>query len=81
MARKSQPPSFEQTLDTLRAHSFTVKPFPGVPDGMMVSTHAAANLTGAIIDLERTGRLDATVRRTLRRVEKQLRKIGKILEV
>jgi hypothetical protein len=51
------------------------------PDSMMVSTHAAANLTGAIIDLERTGRLDATVRRTLRRVEKQLRKIGKILEV
>jgi hypothetical protein len=51
------------------------------PDGMMVCTHAAANLTGAIIDLERTGRLDATVRRTLRRVEKQLREIGKIPEV
>lgn len=42
MARKSQTPSFEQTLDTLRAHSFAVKPFPGVPDGMMVSKNSAA---------------------------------------
>ena len=42
MARKSHPPSFEQVLDTLRAHSFEVKPFSGVPDGMMVSKDGAA---------------------------------------
>jgi hypothetical protein len=42
MARKSHTPSFEQILDTLRAHSFTVKSFPGVPDGMMVNKHGAA---------------------------------------
>jgi hypothetical protein len=51
------------------------------PDGLLVSTHAAANLAGAIIDLERTGKLDTTIRRTLHRVEKQLREIGKILDV
>jgi len=51
------------------------------PDGLLVSTHAADNLTGAIIDLERTGRFDATIGRTLRRIEKQLREIGKILGV
>ena len=37
MARKSHTPSFEQMLDALRAHSFDVKPFPGVADGVMVT--------------------------------------------
>lgn len=42
MARKSRTPSFEQILDTLRAHSFEVKPFAGVADGMMVSKDGVA---------------------------------------
>jgi hypothetical protein len=42
MARKSRTPSFEQILDALRAHSFEIKPFPGVTDGVMVSKGGAA---------------------------------------
>ncbi len=42
MAKKPHVPSFEQTLDILRAHSFNVAPFAGVPGGMLVSKHGAA---------------------------------------
>ncbi|HEY1895070.1 MAG TPA: hypothetical protein VGG62_02310 [Terracidiphilus sp.] len=42
MARKSGTLSFEQILDALRAHSFEIKPFPGVADGVMVSKGGAA---------------------------------------
>jgi hypothetical protein len=42
MARKSRGPSFEQILDALRAHSFDVKPFPGVADGVIVTKGGAA---------------------------------------
>jgi hypothetical protein len=42
MARNSRIPTFEQMLDALRAHSFEVKPFPGVPDGTMVSKGGVA---------------------------------------
>jgi hypothetical protein len=47
------------------------------PDGLLVSTHAAANLVGAIIDLQRTGKLDTTIRRTLHRVENSFAKSEK----
>ena len=42
MAGKSQTPSFEQTLNALRAHAFEVKPFPGIPNGMVVSKGGVA---------------------------------------
>jgi len=42
MARKSRTPNFEQMLDALRAHSFDVKPYQGVADGVMVSKGGAA---------------------------------------
>jgi hypothetical protein len=58
MARKSQAPSFEQTLDTLRAHSFEVKPFSGVPDGMMVSKDGAA---AVLVPARSDGRLEGGV--------------------
>jgi hypothetical protein len=45
MARKSRKPSFDQTLQTLRAQSFDVAPYPGVAGGMLVSKHGV----GAVI--------------------------------
>ena len=42
MARKSRTLSFEQMLDALRSHSFDVKPYSGVADGVMVSKGAVA---------------------------------------
>jgi hypothetical protein len=42
MARKSRTLSFEQMLDALRTHSFDVKPFPGIADGVMVTKDGAA---------------------------------------
>ncbi len=42
MARKSRIPSFEQTLDALRARSFDVTPYKGVADGMLVSKSGVA---------------------------------------
>jgi hypothetical protein len=41
MARKSQNPNFDQTLDTLRAHGFEVSPFPGVAEAVLVTRHGA----------------------------------------
>jgi hypothetical protein len=41
MARKSRNPNFDQTLDSLRAHSFEVASYPGVAGGMLVTKHGA----------------------------------------
>jgi hypothetical protein len=40
--RRSRNPNFEAILDNLRAHSFEVASFAGVPDGILVSKHGAA---------------------------------------
>lgn len=42
MARKSRTLSFEQMLDALRAHSFEVKPFPGIANGVILTKGGAA---------------------------------------
>jgi hypothetical protein len=42
MARKTLNADFNQTLDTLRAHSFDVSPYDQVAGGMLVSKHGAA---------------------------------------
>ena len=39
MSRKLAKPGHDQALQTLRAQSFDVKPFPGVANGMLVSKH------------------------------------------
>jgi len=52
-----------------------------LPDGSYSSTHAYYNLEGAIIDLERTGKADAIILGTLRRVRAQLAEIGRVLGV
>jgi hypothetical protein len=39
MARKSRKPSFDQTLEILRAQSFDVAPYPAVAEGVLVSKH------------------------------------------
>jgi len=39
MKRKSGHPSFNQTLELLRAHEFEVVPYPGVAGGALVSKH------------------------------------------
>jgi hypothetical protein len=41
MRQKSLHPNFDQTLEMLRAHAFTVEPFAGVGGGMLVSKHGA----------------------------------------
>lgn len=41
MARKSRNPNFDQTLETLRDHSFDVAPFAGVAGGVLVSKYGA----------------------------------------
>jgi hypothetical protein len=45
MARKSRKPSFDQTLEILRAQSFDVAPYSQVASGMLVSKHGV----GAVI--------------------------------
>jgi len=45
MARKPRIPTFDQTLDSLRAHSFEVAPFAG--GGTLVSKHGAAAVLAA----------------------------------
>jgi hypothetical protein len=42
MARKSKNRNFDEMLNALRAHSFQVTPFPGAPNGMMVSKGGVA---------------------------------------
>lgn len=41
MRRKLRISNFDQTLETLRAHSFDVEPFTGVAGGVLVSKHGA----------------------------------------
>lgn len=41
MSRKTRNPNFDQTLDTLRAHSFDVAPYAEVAGGVLVSKHGA----------------------------------------
>ncbi len=56
----------------------TVTPLPsGFKGG--VSTHAAYNLEGALIDLKRIGKLDEAIINTMETVLKQLYDIGKVL--
>ena len=50
MARKSRNSTFDQTLETLRAHSFDLAPFPGVAGGVQVSKHGAAAVLVAAKD-------------------------------
>ncbi len=45
MAGKTRKPNFDQTLATLRSHSFDVAPYPGVAGSMTVSKHGV----GAVI--------------------------------
>jgi hypothetical protein len=42
MARKSRNPNFDQTLESLRAHSFDVAKYPAVAGGVLVSKYGAA---------------------------------------
>ncbi len=42
MAAKTRKPSFDQTLATLRSHSFDVASYAGVAGGMLVSKHGVA---------------------------------------
>jgi len=44
MTRKSRNPNFDQTLESLRAHSFDVAPYAGVEGGVLVSKHGAATV-------------------------------------
>jgi hypothetical protein len=48
---------------------------------LTMKSHALANLDGAIIDLERTRRVDDVCLHTLKRVREQLREIGEILGI
>ena len=48
MSRKSRNPNFDQTLDTLRAHSFDVAPYAEVADGVLVSKHGAGAVLVAL---------------------------------
>jgi hypothetical protein len=50
MARKSIHPDFEQILETLRAHSFSVAPFAAVAGGVLVSKHGAGAVLVAAKD-------------------------------
>ena len=42
MPRKSRNPNFDQTLETLHAHSFDVAPYAGVAGSVLVSKYGAA---------------------------------------
>jgi hypothetical protein len=56
MSRKSRNPNFDQTLETLRAHSFDVQPSKGVAGGVLVSKHGAgAVLVAAEAPRKRAG--------------------------
>jgi hypothetical protein len=46
---------------------------------LTVDSHALLNLDGAIIDLERTRKVDDVCLRTLKRVREQLREIAEIV--
>ena len=62
VSRKSRNPSFDQTLETLRAHSFDVAPYAEVADGVLVSKHGAgAVLVGLPRVKTRTRTHDAAI--------------------
>ena len=48
MSRKPRNQNFDQTLDTLRAHSFDVAPYAEVADGVLVSKHGAGAVLVAL---------------------------------
>jgi hypothetical protein len=50
VSRKSRNPNFDQTLETLRAHSFDVAPSAEVAGGMLVSKHGAGAVLVAAAD-------------------------------
>ena len=50
--RRSQNTNFDQTLETLRAHSFDVKPYGEVAGGVLVSKHGAGAVLVAAADHE-----------------------------
>ncbi|MDR3752141.1 MAG: hypothetical protein P4K94_11725 [Terracidiphilus sp.] len=50
MSRKSRNPNFDQTVETLRAHSFDITPYAGVAGGVLVSKYGAAAVLVAVAD-------------------------------
>jgi hypothetical protein len=56
MKRKSEHPSFDRTLELLRAHGFDVAPYAGIAGGALVSMHGV----GAVLVVAPPGE-DATV--------------------
>lgn len=52
MSRKSGNPNFEQTVETLRAHSFNVADWAGVAGGVLVSKHGAGAVLVPAADKE-----------------------------
>jgi len=69
----------EGKLAELRAIFDTTKRVKIEGHTISESSHAYYNLEGAIIDIEREGRCDATSLRTLKRVGLQLARMGKVL--
>ncbi|MDR3774646.1 MAG: hypothetical protein P4L26_14930 [Terracidiphilus sp.] len=60
MGKKSRNPSFENTLEVLRAHSFEVVPFAGAPGVVLATKHGAGAVLApgegaAVVLLERPG--------------------------
>jgi hypothetical protein len=53
MARKLRTPDFATMMDTLRAHSFQVDPYPAVPNAMLVTKNGA----GAVLVPGKDGQL------------------------
>ena len=50
MSRKTRKPNFDQTLETLRAHSFDVAPSTEVAGGVLVTKHGAGAVLVAAAD-------------------------------
>ena len=50
MSRKTRKPNFDQTLETLRAHSFDVAPSTEVAGGVLVTKHGAGSVLAATAD-------------------------------
>jgi len=61
MARKSRNPNFDQTLELLRAQSFAVSPYAGIPNAVLVSKYGVAAILAPANDspafVERPGAL------------------------
>jgi hypothetical protein len=50
LSRKTRKPNFDQTLETLRAHSFDVAPSTEVEGGVLVTKHGAGAVLAATAD-------------------------------